>query len=49
MNWKVKLLREMDANGLTEREYSISIFIFRPGSTDQCVDMAKAWGAGQVG
>lgn len=46
MNWKLKLLREMNVNEWIEREYLKNIF--RPPSTDECMEMAKAWEAQHV-
>ena len=40
MNWKLKLLREMNVNEWIEREYLENII--HPHSTEEWVKMAKA-------
>lgn len=46
MNWKLKLLREMNVNEWIEREYLKNIF--PPPSTDEYMEMAKPWEAQHV-
>lgn len=46
MNWKLKLLREMNVNEWIEREYLKNII--HPHSTEEWVEMAKAWKVGWV-